>query len=97
MTSIQINEKKAGESKLNAELDNVLGTIADDLVIINSGKKGDLKILSLDDKIYARIMNLLKTTEDPVSKAKAKKEEEPEPIAKKPNIQDAVLKKIGQK
>lgn len=97
MTSQQTDKKETGESRFKYQLDNVLSTIADDLEKVNRGELTDLKILNLDERIYARLMNLLKTIEEPVAKAKPKKEEEPEPPSRQPNIQDAALKKIRQK
>lgn len=91
-------DKKAGEARFKYELDNVLATIGEDLAKINNGgAESTLKILNLDERIYGRIMNLLKSVEEPVTKVTAKKAEEIEAPAKRLNIQDSVLSKAPKK
>lgn len=87
-----------GEEQLKLQLDCVRQTIADDLKIVNSGDTNGLKILSLDDKLYKRISDLLKPVPElPVKVSKQPKEEvleDDDTPKKKLNIQDFALKKI---
>ncbi len=95
MEAPKTNEKP-GETRFKYELDNVLGAIADDLnILANGGVISELKIMDLDERIYGRLMNFINPPEI-TTIAKAKKAEEAE-VVKKPNIQDAVLKKQNAK
>lgn len=85
-----------GEEQLKIQLDCVRKAIADDLKIVNSGDTSGLKILSLDDKLYKRISDLLKpVAELPIKTAKSSKEEASETKDvpnKRKNISDLASK-----
>lgn len=94
----KVEDNKPGETRFKYELDNVLGTIADDMAKLNNGEaESNLKILNLDERIYCRLMNFLKPQGEPAHTKPVKKSDEPEAPVKRLNIQDSVLAKTGKK
>lgn len=69
--------EKAGDIALKGQLDLIKVVMAGDLEMISNSKLDDLKILNLDEKLYKRIIELIKISDQPEGKPKSAPKEEP--------------------
>lgn len=81
-----------GYSEFQQELSNTLHVLAEDLKLANNGERSGYKLLSgnKDDKVFERIITLIKA-QSQIKSVALLDAEEPQIKKKKVNIQDFVL------
>lgn len=98
-----ITKETPGQNEMDNQLDIIRGSIAEDLKLVNYGVVEGLKILSLDDKLYKRITDLLKPEKSqkslslPVADDKSVQEADVDSVKSTGNPFEAASKRVKAK